>query len=215
MLTVRGLLTAMFTPVAKRLAGIDPNALTAVSLLAGVLAGVSFVAAAWSSLFYLLAGLLVAASGAADVLDGLVARMYGRVTRTGDFFDHIADRFIEVAVLAGIAWSPHASPTAGAIVIVLTLLHSYLGTQIEATFGAREYAGAGKPEQFFGFMAFAAILTYAPDGALVLGSVQLWLADLFFLLLGVTTAAAMTHRFMRAVQLARSQRESAEPPAHS
>ena len=98
---------------------------------------------------------MTALSGMADSLDGIVARMYSRVTKTGDFLDHFADRLVDVAILAGLTFSKGAHSTIGFTVIILALLHSYLGTQMEATLGERSYKGTGKAELFVAFVAFS------------------------------------------------------------
>ncbi len=201
MITVRSAVTTVFTPVARRLTGFSPNTLTAVSALTGLLAGVAFVLARRSPRFYVVAGGLVALSGSADALDGLVARLSGRTSTAGDFLDHVADRVVEVAILGGIAFSPGATPALGLSVVILTLLHSYLGTQIHASFGARLYEGAGKAEQMLGILAFAAVLAIAPEGAVTMRSVRITLANLFFILLAAIVAAAFLHRVRHALRL--------------
>jgi phosphatidylglycerophosphate synthase len=211
MLTVRSFFTAVFTPVARRLTSVHPNTLTALSAAAGVLAGAAFALAGRSPWLYVLAGALVALSGSADALDGLVARLSGRASVSGDFFDHLADRVVEVGILGGIALSPGASTPLGLAVVILTLVHSDLGTQIQASFGARLYAGAGKAEQFLGIITFAAVLAIVPDGALDVGPVHLSLANLFFVLLAAIVAAAFGHRLTHALALARTHRSSGPP----
>ncbi|HOG29704.1 MAG TPA: CDP-alcohol phosphatidyltransferase family protein, partial [Vicinamibacterales bacterium] len=133
MTLLRDILDAAYTPVARAMSGVHPNTLTLVSVASGAAAGIAFAAAGGGRGWYAAAGLLVALSGSADALDGLVARLYGRVSAGGDFLDHAGDRFVEVAILAGIAASPGAHTVFGLSAVILTLLNSYLGTQIEAT----------------------------------------------------------------------------------
>lgn len=204
MITVRGLLTAVFTPLARRLSSVDPNVLTLVSLAAGVSAGAAFALAGRGAGFYAAAGALVAVSGSADALDGLVARLHNRVSTGGEFLDHAGDRLVEVAILAGIAASPGASTALGLSVVILTLLNSYLGTQIEATFRHRAYSGFGKAEQFIGLVIFAAVLALVPSLSFGAGSLRLSAPNLFFLLLGAGTIAALGHRVRLGLALARS-----------
>ena len=160
---MRAFFTALFTPIARHMRGISPNTLTLISLVAGVAAGGAFLFAQRGHLYYALAAVLLAVSGAADSLDGIVARMYGRASAWGDFLDHFGDRLIEVSVLSGIAFSPRANHTLGLYVLVVTLLHSYLGTQIEATLGYRRHDGPGKAEHFVLLIAFALVLAVFPE----------------------------------------------------
>lgn len=145
--------------------------------------------------------MLLAVSGAADSLDGIVARMYGLTTPAGSLFDHFADRLVEVCVLGGIAFSPGASAVLGLWVLVLTQLHSGLGTQIEASLGGRRYDGAGKAEQFVALVAFAIALALAPDLSLTVAGKAVSLPDAFLVGLGLATAAALVCRLAGALRL--------------
>jgi phosphatidylglycerophosphate synthase len=204
MRSLRGFFTWLFTPAARRLVRVSPNALTGVSVAAGVAAGVMFWMAGGRPACYAAAALLMAISGTADALDGLVARLSGRVSKLGELLDHFGDRLIEVGILAGIAGIPGAHLPLGVVVIVLTLLHSYLGTQIEATFGVRDYSGPGKAEQFVVLILFSTVLAVAsaPGGWPALAA---WLPDAFLLLLGAGTVAGLIHRVRQAWMLGRAE----------
>ena len=84
--------------------------------------------------------------------------------------------------------------------MILTQIHSYLGTQIEATFGRREYTGPGRAELFVGFALFGVVLAAAPGLSIPLGARRVSLADAGFVLLAIATVAGLVHR----VRLARS-----------
>jgi archaetidylinositol phosphate synthase len=203
---VRAFLVALLTPLARRLRGVDPNALTLVSVLAGVAAGGAFLLARWGPRYYTLAALLLAVSGVADSLDGIVARMYARTTTWGDFIDHSGDRLIEVAILSGIAFSPRADRTLGLYVLVVTLLHSYLGTQIEASFGNRRRDGPGKEELFVALIVFALVLAFFPELSFTVASRSVSVPDAFLAGLGLVTAAGLVQRVVRARRLGASKR---------
>ena len=203
---VRAFFTALFTPIARHMRGISPNTLTLISLVAGVAAGGAFLFAQRGHLYYALAAVLLAVSGAADSLDGIVARMYGRASAWGDFLDHFGDRLIEVSVLSGIAFSPRANRTLGLYVLVVTLLHSYLGTQIEATLGYRRHDGPGKAEHFVFLIAFAVILAAFPDFSIAVAGRTVFLPNVFLAVLGLSTLAGVAHRLIRARLLCASSR---------
>ena len=205
---MRAFFIVLFTPLARHMRGVSPNALTLVSLLAGVAAGGAFLLAHRGPACYALAALLLAVSGAADSLDGIVARMYGRTTAGGDFFDHFGDRLVEIGVLSGIAFSPHANHTLGLYVLVVTLLHSYLGTQIEASFSSRRYDGPGKAEHFVALIAFALLLACFPELSFTLAARSVSLPNVFLAVLGLTTLAGVARRLHRARLLC----ASAHPP---
>lgn len=90
----------IFSPVEKALArwGISPDSLTFIGLLVSALA-------AW--FFHLgmvgAGGWLMIFGATFDLLDGRVARLTGRESRSGAYFDSVVDRFAEAVVFLGLA----------------------------------------------------------------------------------------------------------------
>ena len=76
---------------------INPNALTFMGLLMNIGCGVLF----GYGMFFK-AGLLMILANIFDMFDGQVARLRGRVTRFGAFFDSVIDRYSDVIVFVGI-----------------------------------------------------------------------------------------------------------------
>lgn len=76
---------------------IGPNAWTLLSLVPAMLAFVSIVSGNFPSAF-----LFLAIAAFADVVDGAVARVTGRVTRKGAYLDTIIDRYVEFFVMFGL-----------------------------------------------------------------------------------------------------------------
>lgn len=76
---------------------INPNALTFIGLLMNIGCGVLF----GYGMFFK-AGLLMILANFFDMFDGQVARLRGRVTRFGAFFDSVIDRYSDVIVFVGI-----------------------------------------------------------------------------------------------------------------
>lgn len=93
-------------PLERALLGrVSPNAITAVSLVACALSGVAaglgaLATAVW---IYALAGIL-------DVLDGRLARLTNRQTKSGALFDSVSDRWGELFVFSGFAWHLRETP---------------------------------------------------------------------------------------------------------
>src|SRR5512140_3185489 len=112
----------------------------------------------------------------------------------GDFADHFGDRLVEIAV------SPHANRTLGLYVVVVTLLHSYLGTQIEASFGSRRHDGPGKAEHFVALIAYALAVALFPELSFPVGDLSVSLPTAFLAVLGVSTLAGVVVRLVRARQ---------------
>jgi archaetidylinositol phosphate synthase len=198
---IRDFFTWLFTPLARRLGGVHPDVLTGVSILTGCLAGLSFWLARHGDGFYLAGGALVAVSGACDSLDGLVARLHGRTSLRGDFLDHFGDRLVNVAIFAGLAFSPGACPALGLGTVILVMLNSYLGTQIEATFGVRYYGGLGKAELFVALIAIAVLLPLLKDLGVTVAGVRIVFVNLAFVALALLTAWALVLRLRHALRL--------------
>jgi len=76
---------------------INPNALTFMGLLMNIGCGVLF----GYGMFFK-AGLLMILANIFDMFDGQVARLRGRVTCFGAFFDSVIDRYSDIIVFVGI-----------------------------------------------------------------------------------------------------------------
>lgn len=81
------------------IAEIPPNAVTSVSVLLAIAAGVAAALGQFS-----LGGWLYLCSGICDFLDGRLARATGKATASGAALDSILDRYSEGAMLIGLAW---------------------------------------------------------------------------------------------------------------
>ncbi len=117
----------------------NPNHLSAVSLVFALLAGIFF--AQEPSHFLLLGALMVSANGLLDALDGKVARLRATESKRGDFVDHVIDRYADVFILAGVALSVHCSVFVGLFAVIGVMLSSYMGTQAQALGLKRQYGG--------------------------------------------------------------------------
>ncbi len=91
----------LVTPVGNLFArlGVHPNILSILGLILSLVAGVVY-----SMGYFFWGGCIVIFAGTCDVLDGLLARKTGRVSRFGAFFDSTLDRFGEVFIFMGLAW---------------------------------------------------------------------------------------------------------------
>lgn len=79
--------------------GIRPTAINFVGLFGGLL---SAILISRGELF--LAGFALLVAGLADSLDGVVARTLRAESDLGTFFDNVFDRYVDTAVLLGLAW---------------------------------------------------------------------------------------------------------------
>lgn len=78
--------------------GLSPTAFNVLGVLFGCAAGVCFATGRVN-----LGGWFVLLGGAADVLDGRIARARGMANETGAFLDSTLDRFAEVGAFVGLA----------------------------------------------------------------------------------------------------------------
>ena len=120
-------------PVGDRLRriGVTPDQLTGFGLFA------SAVTAVLIGSGHLVLGVVgIAVSGLGDLLDGAVARRTGQATARGAFFDSVADRVSDVALLGGVAWylaarNPHL-PVLVMAVAGLSMVISYERAKAES-----------------------------------------------------------------------------------
>src|SRR2546430_12510111 len=75
----------------------NPNHLTFAGLLINIAAAILFGYGKFFS-----GGLVLLFANIFDILDGKVARLTGRVTKFGAFFDSVMDRYSDIIVLLGI-----------------------------------------------------------------------------------------------------------------
>lgn len=146
---LRGALSAALAPLVNWLAarGVEPDHVT----WAGFFLVCAAAALAGFHLF-LLAGLLYVAGGAADLLDGALARRTRRHSRAGAFLDSVLDRagegLLHVAVAVAFAYRGYWP---GVLAVMLSLTGSYLTSyaraRVEGLGAALEEAWAGRGER--------------------------------------------------------------------
>ncbi|MEE9503525.1 MAG: CDP-alcohol phosphatidyltransferase family protein, partial [Thermodesulfobacteriota bacterium] len=76
---------------------LNPTYFTLLGLLVNILAAIAFVDGKW-----LWAGILILTAGLFDMLDGAVARTFGKVSNFGGFLDSVIDRYSDLVLLIGL-----------------------------------------------------------------------------------------------------------------
>src|SRR3989442_285427 len=126
-------------PLARSLilAGVPPNTITTLGTLVVLGSGLAFGTGSIR-----LGGLLLLVSGVFDILDGQVARLGGKTTTFGAFYDSTLDRVGEGAVFSGLIFyfltgpipSEYVVPAiaAGLLGLVASLLVSYTRARAES-----------------------------------------------------------------------------------
>lgn len=79
--------------------GFPPNAITSLSFAFAIAASVATAAGRFA-----LGGWLFIMAGALDFIDGRVARTTGRTSPSGAALDSVLDRYVESALIVGLAW---------------------------------------------------------------------------------------------------------------
>jgi CDP-diacylglycerol--glycerol-3-phosphate 3-phosphatidyltransferase len=119
-------------PVGRTLVkvGVTANMLTATGLV-GTIVGVGLVVTGTP----VLGGWVLAAASLLDALDGTVARLRGAPTPVGSFYDSVADRVSDAAILGAAAWLVRDDPvlfTAALVALAGALLTSYVRAKAES-----------------------------------------------------------------------------------
>lgn len=140
----RGIVDWLVVPLSRGMRNVNPNALTWISLPVAMAAGYVY----WQSgpnpdarWMLPLALALVGLTSLLDLLDGKIARMYDKMTKKGDYLDHVIDRFADVIIYGAVAFSAWTDLRVGFFAITGVLLTSYMGTQAQAVGIGRNYGG--------------------------------------------------------------------------
>jgi len=114
------------TPLAKALP-VNPNIITFIGMIITSLSGfiIPF------NLFW--GGIFILAGGTFDLIDGVVARVNGRVTKFGALFDSTMDRIADGFIFLGISWYFfRVSSETGLIINLLCMIASFLISYVRA-----------------------------------------------------------------------------------
>ena len=104
---------------------ISADHLTLAGIVFGALAAIAFAEGRLP-----LGGLFLALAGAADMLDGSLARAAGSASPFGSFIDSVADRATDVLILGGLAW--HFRTTTELAVVIVAIGGSFLVSYAKA-----------------------------------------------------------------------------------
>ena len=132
---------------------INPNIVSLLALFAAFAAGYAFY-----KNWLWIAGLLVFLNGFFDIMDGEIAKKWGKTSEFGDFLDHTVDRLADVAILLGITFNPNVPDWLGFVTIIAVLLVSYMGTQAQALTKKRLYTAIASRADRIIILGFAGIL---------------------------------------------------------
>ena len=196
----------LFEPMARLLDRIHvtPNLLTLLGLLIATGAALMYALR-----LLLMAVFLLIFSGLVDALDGALARMQGKATPFGGFFDSLCDRYSDALIFLGILVGGLCSPLWGILALVGSLLVSYARARAEAAGVSQLGIGlAERPERLLIILA-ATILQYFS----LLG-ITLWL-EYGVIIVAVLAHITVVQRAVSAYRCLSRQGETLTPPQES
>jgi archaetidylinositol phosphate synthase len=146
-------LARWFTPLARNFP-LAPNAITLFALVLNLVAASMFLLGTRDPGAFLIALPLIAIAGFADAIDGLVARLQQKESRFGDFLDHVCDRISDTSLAACWMIGNRVGEPLIVVGVIAIMLNGYIGTQMEATFGQRNYDSVGRGEFLLAIIVF-------------------------------------------------------------
>ncbi|MBI2185117.1 MAG: CDP-alcohol phosphatidyltransferase family protein [Thaumarchaeota archaeon] len=138
---------------AAALTKISPTGWTIIGLFLAGLSGATYAKTLPGG--QLFAALLLLASGFADMVDGSVARLTGKVSSKGAFLDSTIDRLTEIAVYVGIMLGGEVNPVNVVSALALSMMVSYSRARGEAL--GVKMAGIGVGERAERILVLAAL----------------------------------------------------------
>lgn len=194
----RDRLNRWLAPVARRFP-LPPNAISLLALLLNVAA-----AACLARRLFLAAIVPIAVGGLLDALDGAVARAQNKSSRFGDFLDHCLDRIADTLVAAAWMAGSGVRPLLLVAAVIAVMMNGYTGTQLEATFGRREYETIGRAQFVLALIVFPLVshLLFASGwerNAFASLTIAEWMTLLLvaFAVLGIVQRFALARRLDR------------------
>jgi len=164
---LRGSLQPHLEKIGKGFAstGISPNGWSCIGL---VFAFASSIVYGFNIEFSLIiGGVILLIAGFFDIVDGQVARVSQKVTKSGGFLDSVFDKIAEVAIFLGILVGGFAEPYLVFLAITFSLLVSYTRSRAESLGVKLQGIGIGERAErllviaiigIIGFMEYAIII---------------------------------------------------------
>jgi len=142
--------------VARRLAhaGVTPNAIPILGMIAGGLAGLAFAATAftpdYARIAWILGAILIQLRLAANMLDGMVAIETKTASPLGELFNEIPDRVSDSATLIGLGYAAGGHVLLGFGAALLAVFTAYVRAMGAVAGAPQEFCGPmAKPQRMF------------------------------------------------------------------
>jgi len=138
--------------------GLSPNFWTCVGLAFALISAVVYGLGIEFGL--IIGGILLLVSGFFDMVDGQVAKVTGKTSKKGSYFDSMFDKIAEVAIFLGILIGGYAEPYLVLLAITLSLLVSYARAKSDAINIKLQGVGIGERAERLLVIAIIGIIGY-------------------------------------------------------
>ena len=151
--------------------GLSPNFWTCVGLAFALISAVVYGMGIEFGL--IIGGILLLVSGFFDVVDGQVAKVTGKSSKKGSYFDSMFDKIAEVAIFLGILVGGYAEPYLVLLAITISLLVSYARAKSDDLHIKLQAIGIGERAErllviaiigIIGFMEYAVLIVIVISG---------------------------------------------------
>ncbi len=122
-------------------AGVHPDLISYLSIVASAAAGICFWRARAFPILLLVGPMLCYLRLWFNMLDGMVALGSGKASPRGEIVNDLPDRISDLLIFAGVAHSGLAYPASGYWAAIMALSTAYIGTLGQAIAGRREFGG--------------------------------------------------------------------------
>ena len=145
--------------------GISPNGWSCIGLAFAFAS--AFIYGINMEFALIIGGVVLLIAGFFDIVDGQVARVSQKITKTGGFLDSVFDKIAEVAIFLGILVGGFAEPYLVFLAITFSLLGSYTSSRAESLGIKLQGIGIGERAErllviaiigIIGFMEYAVII---------------------------------------------------------
>jgi len=140
--------------------GLTPNHVSILGIIFSLIAAVVYSQWQINRAFLILAPILMLISGLLDALDGVIARVHGKATTFGAFFDSMLDRYSDAFVLCGIIAGGLTNLAWGLAALVGSMMVSYARARAEAAGVKMESVGLAERAERIVLVGFASIVSY-------------------------------------------------------
>jgi archaetidylinositol phosphate synthase len=140
--------------------GLTPNAISLIGIILAFLSALAYAQWQNNNFNLLLATVLLLLSGFCDALDGVLARLYQKITVFGGFLDSLLDRYADAIVYAGIIIGGLCDVLWGLTALTGSLLVSYSRARAEAAGIKMESIGLAERAERIIILAIATIIAF-------------------------------------------------------